>query len=67
MKILRTRYINRRAHGSALETVDELTNLHYTDKGFVAELKRLVREYQLSDSSAYYYVSNRSTKEWRAK
>ena len=63
----KTRYINRRAHGKALETVTELSNLNHTDKGFSAELKRLVSEYQLSDSSAYYYVSNRSTKEWRAK
>ena len=62
----KTRYINSR-RGSVIETESELNNLNYTDKGFNAELIYLVREYQLSDPTAYYYISNRSTKEWRAK
>jgi hypothetical protein len=62
----KTRYINSR-RGSVIETESELNNLNYTDKSYKAELHRLVSEYQLSDSTAYYYVSNRSTASWRAK
>ena len=62
----KTRYINCR-RGATVETVGELDNNRFTDRGFVAELKRLVREYQLSDPTAYYYISNRSTASWRAK
>ena len=62
----KTRYINSR-RGAVIETEDQLDNFHFTDKGFVAELKRLVKEYQLSDPTAYYYISNRSTASWRAK
>lgn len=63
----KTRFINCRRAGHTVETVDQLDNFTFTNKGFKAELNRLAREYQLSDSSAYYYVSNRSTKEWRQK
>ena len=62
----KTQYINRRC-GAAIETLEAVNNLNFTDKGFMAELNRLVAEYKLRDSSAYYYISNRSTKEWRAK
>ena len=62
----KTRYINSRS-GAAIETESELDNIHFTDKGFNAELNRLVADYSMSDPTAYYYVSNRSTKEWRAK
>ena len=62
----KTRYINSR-RGSVIETESELNNLNYTDKGFNAELNRLVADYSMSDPTAYYYISNRSTKEWRAK
>ena len=63
----KTRFINCRRASHTVETVDQLDNWQFTDKGFNAELNRLVCEYQLSDLSAYYYVSNRSTKEWRQK
>ena len=62
----KTRYINSR-RGATIETESELDNFNFTDKGFKAELNRLVSEYQLSDSNAYYYISNRGTKEWRTK
>ena len=62
----KTRYINAR-RGSVIETESELDNIHYTDKSFQVELTHLVAEYSMSDRSAYYYISNRSTKEWRAK
>jgi hypothetical protein len=60
------RYVNSR-RGSVVETESELDNLHFTSKGFNAELKRLVSEYQLSDRSAHYYISNRGTAAWRTK
>ena len=62
----KTRYINAR-RGVTVETLEAVNNLNYTDKGFNAELNRLVADYSMSDSSAYYYISNRSTASWRAK
>lgn len=61
----KTRFINCRRASHTVETVDQLDNWQFTDKGFNAELNRLVSEYQISDKGAYYYVSNRSTKDWR--
>ena len=49
-------YIQRRdAHG--LETVDEFT----TRK----EARAMLREYQMSDPSASYYISSRACKGWK--
>lgn len=49
-------YINvKTVHG--VETVDEFASY--------AEAKRIVKEYNLSDSENYYYISSRSTKVWR--
>lgn len=52
------KYINRK-EGKDIETVDQFD----TRK----EARDMVREYQLSDPSAYYYISSRSTKEWAKK
>ncbi len=53
-------YINRKsvnhpAYG--VETVDEFNSFK--------EAKGMLREYRLADYSAHYYISQRSTKEWR--
>ena len=62
----KTRYINSRS-GAAIETLEAVNNLNYTDKSFQVELTRLVADYSMSDPTAYYYISNRSTASWRAK
>lgn len=49
-------YINAKT-AIGVETVDEFANY--------AEAKRMVKEYNLSDSENYYYISSRSTKLWR--
>ena len=53
-------YINRKSinHGY-VETVDEFKDSDWR------EAKRVLHEYQLSDYSASYYRSQRSTNEWR--
>ncbi|NCB47975.1 hypothetical protein EOM81_13310 [bacterium] len=58
-----TKYINRKGDGY-LETVDELEIKTKADR---IELKRLLDEYRLSDRAGFYYVSSRSTKDWRKK
>ena len=51
-------YVNMKgSHG--IETVDEY-------KGF-KEGKMLVREYRLSDPTNHYYLSSRSTKDWKKR
>ena len=49
-------YINRRGQGY-IETVSEYASYKEARKDLV--------EYSLSDSSAYYYLSQRSTNDWR--
>jgi len=51
-------YINIKNNG-IVETVDQCDNYK--------EAREMVNEYNLSDSSNYYYVSSRSTKEWRSR
>lgn len=51
-------YIQRK-DARYLETVDEFE----TEK----EAKEMLKEYQLSDSSAEYYISTKACKEWKEK
>jgi len=52
------RYINRKDHHTGqLETVDEFETYR--------EASAMCREYQLSDTSAEYYVSQRCCNDWR--
>jgi len=55
------KYINIK-NGSEVETVDEFP---YNNKEERNEAKRCLKEYQLSDCSNTYYMSSRSTKEWK--
>lgn len=58
------RYINRRGDNQ-LETVDSLDSGDFSSlKDFKKALRNLVGEYNLSDPSAEYYSSQRSTKCW---
>lgn len=50
-------YINRKALSEQIETVDEFTT--------TKEAREMVREYRMSDRSAHYYTSSRSTQDWR--
>lgn len=47
-----------------IETVDEFP---YNNKVERMEARKMVNEYRLSDSTNFYYLSSRSTKEWRNK
>ena len=49
-------YINIKNQGT-VETVDEFTTLK--------ETKAMIKEYQRGDQSNNYYISTRSTKDWR--
>lgn len=49
-------YINRKDK-RYIETVDEFKS--------VKEAKRMIKEYQMSDSSGYYYISQRCCKDWK--
>lgn len=49
-------YINRRTNHNDIETIDEF----FTHK----EAQKMLREYQLADHSAVYYISRRCTKEY---
>lgn len=51
-------YIQRKA-GKELETVDEFE----TRK----EAREMLKEYRLSDNSAYYYISSRCCKHWKGE
>ena len=51
-------YINRIGEDGFKETVDEVNN----DR---KELKRLVKEYNTSDSSGLYYISRKPCKGWK--
>ena len=50
-------YITRKSAGS-LETVDAFST--------IKEARAMLKEYQLSDSSADYYISRRACKAWNA-
>ena len=50
-------YYIQRKDGKDLETVDEFETCK--------EAKAMVKEYRLSDSSAYYYISSRCCKHWK--
>jgi hypothetical protein len=51
-------YINTK-HGGAVETVDE-----FEDR---KEARKMLAEYQMSAPYMGYYLSSRSTKEWRER
>lgn len=51
-------YIQRKGYGQ-LETVDEFE----TRK----EAREMLKEYQMSDPSASYYISSRPCKDWKDK
>lgn len=53
-------YVQMQRNGpgrSPIETVDEFETLK--------EAKKMLAEYQMSDPSAYYYLSRRPCKEWK--
>ena len=50
------RYINTKQDGK-VETVDQFETYE--------EAKKMRDEYNMSDSYNYYYISSRSTKDWR--
>jgi len=50
------RYIQRKGNGY-LETVDEFNTYK--------EAKEMLKEYQISDPYAEYYISQRACKNWR--
>lgn len=49
-------YIQRK-EGKQLETVDELETYK--------EAKEMLKEYRISDTYGYYYISSRACKDWR--
>lgn len=51
-------YINIKT-GNGVETVDEFTTMK--------EARVMIKEYRLSDRYNNYYLSQRSTREWRLK
>ena len=51
-------YINRKDEYGNLETVDEF------NEGY-KYAKAMLKEYRLSDPSAYHYLSQRACKDWR--
>lgn len=51
-------YINIK-NGKEIETVDEFKTYK--------EAKEMLKEYKLGDRYNYYYLSQKSTKEWRNK
>jgi hypothetical protein len=50
------RYIQRK-DANYLETVDEFETYR--------EARAMLKEYRISDNSAYYYISQRACKEWK--
>ena len=50
-------YINRKDDYKNFETVDEFE--------FRKEAIKMLKEYRLSDKSAYYYMSQRPCKDWQ--
>jgi len=51
------KYIQRKDSYGNLETVDEFESHK--------EAKSMLKEYRLSDQSAYFYISRRSCKDWQ--
>lgn len=51
-------YINIRNNGQ-VETVDQFDTKKEADE--------MVKEYNISDSANFYYISTRTNKEWREK
>ena len=51
-------YINIRNNGQ-VETVDQFDTKKEADE--------MVKEYNISDSANFYYISTRANKEWREK
>jgi len=56
-------YVNTRSN-YGVETVDEFP---YNNKAERTYAREMCREYNISDSSHYYYLSSRCTKEWKEK
>lgn len=52
------KYINMKS-SYGIETVDQFETYK--------EAKLMVQEYRISDPSNHYYISSRSTKEWRSQ
>ena len=50
-------FINLRTGAHGIETVDEFE----THK----ETKKMIKEYRISHPTGYYYISSRSTNEWK--
>ena len=50
-------FINLRTGAHGIETVDEFE----THK----ETKKMIKEYRISHPNGYYYISSRSTNEWK--
>lgn len=61
MKSNKTIYINSKRNGK-IETEDQFPNNTRQDKKYS---KDMLKEYQMSDQTANYYLSQRSTKDWR--
>ena len=66
------RYINMKTPEGEIETVDEFSSEGHVRKdnynlNFYGYVRKMVSEYNLSDSYNYYYLSQRSTNEWRKK
>ena len=51
-------YINRKDSYGNFETVDQFNNGR-------KYAKEMLKEYRLSDSNGYYYISQRCCKDWR--
>ena len=51
------KYIQRKDFYGNFETVDQFESHK--------EAKSMLKEYRLSDQSAYYYISRRSYKDWQ--
>lgn len=53
-------YINFKCQSSCYSTGIETIDQHWSWK----EIKRLLKEYQISDRSGHYYISKRATKSY---
>lgn len=50
-------FINLRTVAHGIETVDEFET--------AKEVKKMIKEYRMSHPTGYYYMSSRSTNEWK--
>ncbi len=61
---MKTMYVNCKRSGWGIETVDEFPANTRDER---KEARRCLNEYRICDSTAYYYLSQRSTKDWKDK